>query len=59
MKVALQEILYRATGHPAFDKELFDSRDMDALTAEGGDVFDWTVIAILADDALKGKKKGK
>lgn len=59
MEKALQEILRMAMDQATFWQEAFDSRDMDGLITEGGDVCDWTVIAILADDALKGKKKGK
>ena len=50
---ALTEIRKMAMEHPAFYKEAFDSRDIDALCDEGGDVCDWTMIAILADDALR------
>jgi len=54
---ALQIILNRAKNHPAFDEQIFDDRDMDALIKFGGDVCDWTLTAIEADDALKGIKK--
>ena len=55
MKEALEEIRRMAMDHPSFWQEAFDSRDMDALIEEGGDICDWTTIAILADDALKGE----
>ena len=53
MKRALISIRARAKGHPAFDVELYDRRDLSALEDVGGDVFDWTVTAIEADDALE------
>jgi len=55
VKEALETIRDMAMDHPCFDGEAFEKRDMDALTEVGGDVCDWTVIAIIADDALKGK----
>jgi len=50
---ALESILATAKEHPAFAQDRFDDRDMDALENEGGDVADWTQIAITAADALK------
>lgn len=33
--------------------EQIKARDIQGLCDEGGEVCDWTMIAILADDALK------
>uniref|UniRef100_A0A6M3KE01 Uncharacterized protein n=1 Tax=viral metagenome TaxID=1070528 RepID=A0A6M3KE01_9ZZZZ len=55
LKNALKKILFRAMDHPSFDGEAFETRDLDALIKEGGDVFDWTMVAITAADALEGK----
>ncbi len=52
-KLALKMILDRAMNHPAFEEELFNLRDIDALADLGGDIFDWTLTAINAADALK------
>lgn len=53
---ALSEILKMAKEHPAFDEVAFDARDIKALCNVGGDVCDWTMIAIIADDALNIKR---
>jgi hypothetical protein len=53
MKKALEKIRKMAMDHFAFDKDLFDSRDIDELVMRGGDICDWTMIAIIADDALQ------
>jgi hypothetical protein len=50
---ALKEIRAMAIQHPCFWSEAFDAHDIQALADEGGDVCDWTMVAILADDALK------
>lgn len=50
---ALADIRQRAMDHPAFDKWSFEDRDVRALVKMGGDICDWTTVAILADDALK------
>lgn len=50
---ALEDILQRAKDHFCFDAERFQARDIQGLCDEGGEVCDWTMIAILADDALK------
>ncbi len=50
---ALKRIRSMALEHPCFDLEKFEQRDWDGLTEEGGDVCDWTGLAIIADDALK------
>lgn len=57
LKNALLEIRQKAMEHPAFDEEAFEKRDIESLEREGGDIFDWTRIAILADDALKGRRE--
>lgn len=53
--LALKEIRTMAKDHFAFDEDLFKARDVNALANEGGDTCDWTMVAILADDALNGK----
>ena len=50
---ALQRIFDMAANHPAFDEDIFDSRDWDGLVDIGGDICDWTTIAIIAADAMK------
>lgn len=52
---ALEQIRSMAEGHAAFDEVAFINRDFDALSKAGGATSDWTMIAILADDALKPK----
>jgi hypothetical protein len=51
---ALTEILKMAKEHPCFDEDCFTRRDIDQLAKQGGDVCDWTMIAIHAEDGLKG-----
>ena len=53
LTTALNEILARAKDHPCFDERLFDKRDFVRLATKGGDICDWTLIAIEADDALR------
>lgn len=55
---ALTEIRKMAQDHPAFFVDAFTERDIDALVKEGGDVCDWTMIAIIADDALNQNDQG-
>jgi len=55
LKNALKTILDMAINHPCFDGEAFETRDIDMLVEIGGDVCDWTMIAITAADALEGK----
>ena len=50
---ALTEIRRMAMEHPAFDADCFDRRDIDGLCNQGGDICDWTMVAIHADDALR------
>lgn len=50
---ALKSILDTAKNHPAFDGDAFERHDIDSLVQQGGDVCDWTMIAITAADALK------
>lgn len=54
---ALEKIGNLAISHPCFDPEAFEKRDVEGLAVRGGDVCDWTMIAILADDALKKAAK--
>lgn len=56
---SLVEIRRRAMDHPLFDETAFAARDLDELAKTGGDICDWTTIAILADDALKTEEKNK
>ena len=50
---ALKRIRSMALEHPCLDLERFDQRDLDGLAEEGGDVCDWTMLAIISNDALK------
>ncbi len=54
--VALTEIRKMAMEHPAFYEAAFKERDIDALCEEGGDMCDWTMVAILSDDALRNNR---
>ena len=49
----IKRILVRAVTHPCCNLELLKSRDIDGLIGEGGDVYNWTITAMEADDALK------
>jgi len=55
LRQALEKIQKTAMNHPAFDADCYERRDVEALAAQGGDVCDWTMVAIAADDALKGQ----
>ena len=57
VKELIESIRDRAMEHPAFDGDCFDDRDYDTLVAEGGEICDWTLTAIEADDALKEMEK--
>ncbi len=50
---ALETIRKMAMEHHCFDADCFERRDVDALVAKGGDICDWTMVAIHADDALR------
>jgi hypothetical protein len=50
---ALISIRAMAMDHPAFDGIAFKDRDFAAIDKQGGDIADWTMIAILADNALQ------
>ena len=50
---ALKQIRSQALNHPCCDLNKFEQRDWDGLVDEGGDVCDWTGLAITADEALK------
>ena len=50
---ALETIRKMAMEHHCFDVDCFERRDIDALVAKGGDICDWTMVAIHADDALR------
>lgn len=55
LSAALNHICETAMDHPAFDGEFFEMRDQVGMAEVGGEVADWTGIAIIADDALKGE----
>lgn len=50
---ALEEIRRMAMEHPCFDADCFKRRDIEGLCDQGGDICDWTMIAIHADDGLR------
>ena len=50
---ALKSIRESAMDHPCFSKYYFRQRDIDGLSDIGGDVCEWTLIAIEADNALQ------
>lgn len=56
LRVALNDILERATDHPAFDIDAYKARDVSGLVKIGGDTTDWTMVAIIAADALEETK---
>lgn len=49
---ALEDIRDQVMQHPLFDEVAFHNRDIEGLAKSGGDVCDWTMIAILEQDAL-------
>jgi len=50
---ALEEIRKMAMDHPCFDADCFERRDIEGLCEQGGDICDWTMVAIHASDALR------
>jgi len=50
---ALKSIREKARGSFCFDEVCFNYRDVESLAKQGGDICDWTMIAIESDDALK------
>lgn len=54
MVKALERIREMAMDHPCFELELFKSRNIDELSNVGGDICDWTMVAVISDDALNG-----
>lgn len=56
LRVALNDILERATDHPAFDIDCYKARNICDLVKIGGDTTDWTMVAIIAADALEETK---
>jgi len=50
---ALERIRGFAMNHLDFDEVSFLDRDIDGLAIEGGGIRDWTMIAIMADEALQ------
>ena len=57
MVSALEEIRRIAMEHPCFDADCFERRDIDGLCEQGGDICDWTMVAIHADDGLRTNNK--
>uniref|UniRef100_A0A6M3L882 Uncharacterized protein n=1 Tax=viral metagenome TaxID=1070528 RepID=A0A6M3L882_9ZZZZ len=55
LKEALGTILNMAMDHPCFYREAFEKRAIGTLVEIGGDICDWTSIAITAADALGDK----
>lgn len=56
LRVALNDILERAIDHPAFDIDCYKARNVCDLVKIGGDTTDWTMVAILAADAIEETK---
>lgn len=54
---ALEEIHNMAIEHPCLDPEAFEKRDIKSLVKQGGDICDWTMIAIITADALIENEK--
>lgn len=50
---ALVSIRDLAMDHPSFSRYHFDRHDVEGIAKIGGDLCDWTMIAILADDVIK------
>lgn len=50
---ALVEIRQSLSDRMMFDEDAFERRDIDGLCKTGGDVCDNTMLAILADDAIR------
>jgi len=48
----IENIYERATEHPACDFDLLESQDIRAICDVGGDICDWTMVAIDALAAL-------
>jgi hypothetical protein len=59
MAAALEEIRKMAMEHPCFDADCFKRRDIDGLCNQGGDICDWTMVAIHADDALRANAQAE
>ena len=55
--MALEKIRMMAMDHPCFDADCFERRDIDGLCDQGGDICDWTMVAIHADDALRSNDR--
>jgi len=53
MKKALESIRDTAKAHPCFDGDCFERRDIDELEKVGGDVSNWTLVAIEAEEGLQ------
>ena len=53
---AMRAVRRMAMLHPCFDARLFEKRDIDELARIGGDICDWTMVAIIADDALRNEE---
>lgn len=55
LESALKQIHEVLLEHPNCDQDLYDQTDLAQLAEIGGDVCDWTVMAIIARDALARK----
>jgi len=55
LKMVLEGIKQRAMDHAAFDEEAYRRRNIEQLIKKGGDVFDWTMIAIVAHEGIGDK----
>lgn len=55
LTAALENIQQQAMDHPCFYVGAFERRDITELCKIGGDICDWTMIAIVAADALEHK----
>ena len=53
----LNLILYKAKDHPCFDIDIFNTKDWERLMDEGGDMADWTGIALKIEEALEAYGK--
>ena len=55
LKMVLEGIKQRAMDHAAFDEDAYRSRNIEQLVKKGGDVCDWTMLAIVAHDCIYDK----
>ena len=55
LKRVLEGIKGRAMDHAAFDEDAYLRHDVEGLCKKGGDVCDWTMLAIVAHDGIRDK----